>query len=66
MMRKKVQYTNITPIPSFIPRQLAIDFLHSHGEIIELNPLVTGHEAIKAPRDAPADEYVYRTTDQLR
>ena len=57
MMRKKVQYTNITPIPTFIPRQLAIDFLHSHGEIIELNPLVTGHEAIKAPRDAPADEY---------
>ncbi|CAE7216879.1 hypothetical protein P3342_013084 [Pyrenophora teres f. teres] len=57
IMRKKAQYVNITPIPSFIPRQLAIDFLHSHGEIIELNPLVTGHEAIKAPRDAPADEF---------
>ncbi|KAH7380037.1 hypothetical protein BKA66DRAFT_571118 [Pyrenochaeta sp. MPI-SDFR-AT-0127] len=57
MMRKKTQYTQITPIPSFIPRQLAIDFLHSHSEIIELNPLVTGHEAIKAPRDAPADEF---------
>lgn len=48
---------HITPIPSFIPRQLAIDFLHNHGEIIELNPLVTGHEPIKAPRDAPADEF---------
>ena len=57
MMRKKAQYVNITPIPSYIPRQLAIDFLHSHGEIIELNPLVTGHEPIKAPRDAPADEF---------
>lgn len=57
MMRKRTTYVNITPIPSFIPRQLAIDFLHSHGEIIELNPLVTGHEAIKAPRDAPADEF---------
>jgi hypothetical protein len=57
MMRKKAQYVNITPIPSFIPRQLAIDFLHSHGEIIELNPLVTAHEPIKAPRDAPADEF---------
>jgi hypothetical protein len=57
MMRKKAQYVNITPIPSFIPRQLAIDFLHSHGEIIELNPLVTGHQPIKAPRDAPADEF---------
>ncbi|USP74072.1 hypothetical protein yc1106_01346 [Curvularia clavata] len=57
MMRKKVSYVQITPIPSFIPRQLAIDFLHNHAEILELNPLVTGHEPIKAPRDAPADEF---------
>ncbi|KAH8732437.1 hypothetical protein GQ44DRAFT_766577 [Phaeosphaeriaceae sp. PMI808] len=57
MMKKKSTYTNITPIPSFIPRQLAIDMLQSHGEIIELNPLVTGYEAIKAPRNAPADEF---------
>ncbi|KAF2133281.1 hypothetical protein P153DRAFT_307949 [Dothidotthia symphoricarpi CBS 119687] len=57
MMRRKTAYTNITPIPSFIPRQLAIDILHSHGEVIELNPLVTGHNAIKAPRDAPSDEF---------
>lgn len=56
-MPKKVAYTNITPIPSHIPRQLAIDVLHSHGEIIELNPLVLGHHPIKAPRDAPADEF---------
>lgn len=57
MMKKKTTYTNITPIPSFIPRQLAIDILHSHGEVIELNPLVTGFEAVKAPRDAPSDEF---------
>ncbi|KAF1365548.1 hypothetical protein EJ07DRAFT_95590 [Lizonia empirigonia] len=57
MMRKKTTYINITPIPSFIPRQLAIDILHSHGEVIELNPLVTGFEAVKAPRDAPSDEF---------
>jgi hypothetical protein len=57
MMSKKIAYTNITPIPSFIPRQLAIDILHAHKEIIELNPLVIGHEGIKAPRDAPADEF---------
>jgi hypothetical protein len=57
MMKKKTTYTSITPIPSFIPRQLAIDMLQSHGEIIELNPLVTGFEAIKAPRNAPADEF---------
>jgi hypothetical protein len=57
MMKKKTTYTSITPIPSFIPRQLAIDMLQSHGEIIELNPLVTKFEAIKAPRNAPADEF---------
>ncbi|KAF2828649.1 hypothetical protein CC86DRAFT_368831 [Ophiobolus disseminans] len=57
MMKRKTTYTHITPIPSFIPRQLAIDMLQSHGEIIELNPLVTGFEAIKAPRNAPADEF---------
>jgi hypothetical protein len=57
MMRKKINYTNITPIPSHIPRQLAIDILQSHGEVIELSPLVTGYEGIKAPRDAPSDEF---------
>jgi hypothetical protein len=57
MMRKKTTYTNITPIPSFIPRQLAIDILHSHVEVVELNPLVTGVEPVKAPRDAPSDEF---------
>jgi hypothetical protein len=56
-MKKKSVYTNITPIPSHIPRQLAIDMLHSHGEIIQLNPLVTGHNPIKAPQTAPADEF---------
>lgn len=69
MMRKKTNYINITPIPSFIPRQLAIDILHSHGEIIELNPLVIGFEAIKAPRDAPSDEFYstwYEITERLQ
>ena len=57
MLRKKEVYTHITPIPSYIPRQLAIDILHSHGEIITLNPLVLEHHPIKAPRDSAADEY---------
>jgi hypothetical protein len=69
MMRKKSSYTNITPIPSFIPRALAIDILHSHSEIIELNPLVLAHEPIKAPRDAPADEFYstwYEITQRIQ
>lgn len=56
-MRKKETYTNITPIPACVPRQLALDILHSHGEIITLNPLVLSYHPIKAPRDAVADEY---------
>ena len=31
--------------------------LHSHGEIIELNPLVIEHHPVQAPKDAPADEF---------
>jgi hypothetical protein len=56
-MGKKTHYTNITPLPSRIPRQLAIDMLHSHAEVIELNPLVLEHHPIKAPKNAASDEY---------
>jgi hypothetical protein len=48
---------------------LAIDILHSHSEIIELNPLVLSHEPIKAPRDAPADEFYstwYEITQRIQ
>ena len=56
-MVKRTVYTKITPLPSHIPRQLALDMLHSHGEVISINPLVTGHKPIDAPRDAAADEF---------
>ena len=57
MLRKKEAFTVVTPIPGFIPRQLAIDILHSHSEVITLNPLVLEHRPISAPRNAAADEY---------
>ncbi|TPX14710.1 uncharacterized protein E0L32_005105 [Thyridium curvatum] len=57
MLRKKETFTIVTPIPGFIPRQLAIDILHSHSEVITLNPLVLEHKPVKAPRDAQADEF---------
>lgn len=57
MLRKKEAYTVVTPIPGFIPRQLALDILHSHSEVITLNPLVLEHHPISAPRNAAADEY---------
>lgn len=57
MLRKKEVFTTITPIPGYIPRQLAIDILHSHSEVITLNPLVLDHKPIPAPRSAAADEF---------
>ncbi|KAI1425531.1 hypothetical protein F5Y12DRAFT_370178 [Xylaria sp. FL1777] len=69
VLRKKEVYTIVTPIPSFIPRQLAIDILHSHAEVITLNPLVLTHKQIKAPRDAAADEYFstwYEITERVQ
>jgi hypothetical protein len=69
VLRKKENYTHITPIPSHIPRQLAIEILHSHSEIITLNPLVLDHKPIKAPRDAKADEYYstwYEVTERIQ
>jgi hypothetical protein len=53
----KTAYTKITPLPSNIPRQLALELLHSHEEVIQLNPLVTGVRSIEAPRTASTDEY---------
>ncbi|TKA33737.1 hypothetical protein B0A50_00573 [Salinomyces thailandicus] len=56
-MGKRSVYTKVTPLPSNIPRQLALDMLHSHAEVIQLNPLVTGVKAIEAPRDAVSEEF---------
>ncbi|KAK8068894.1 hypothetical protein PG994_005510 [Apiospora phragmitis] len=57
VLKKKEVFTIITPIPGFIPR------------VIELNPLVTGFKPIKAPRNAPADEYYstwYEITERIQ
>ncbi|KAL2753069.1 hypothetical protein ACRALDRAFT_1072815 [Sodiomyces alcalophilus JCM 7366] len=69
MLRKKEVYTTITPIPGFIPRQLALDILHSHSEVITLNPLVIDHKPIPAPPHAPVDEYYstwYEITERMQ
>ncbi len=69
MLRKKDNFTIITPIPGFIPRQLAIDILHSHPEVITLNPLVLDHKPIPAPHNAETDEYYstwYEITERIQ
>ncbi|PFH57915.1 hypothetical protein XA68_14421 [Ophiocordyceps unilateralis] len=57
VLRRRVAYTVVTPIPGFIPRQLALDILHAHSEVITLNPLVLSHRPVPAPRTATTDEY---------
>jgi hypothetical protein len=69
MLRRNETYTVITRIPGFIPRQLALDILHSHSEVITLNPLVLNHKPISAPRNAAADEYYstwYEITQRIQ
>ncbi|KAH7131057.1 hypothetical protein EDB81DRAFT_130238 [Dactylonectria macrodidyma] len=56
MLRKHEALTVVTPIPGFIPRQFAINVLHSHGEVITINPHVVHHKPIQAPADTPVDE----------
>ena len=68
-MGKRTLFTTITPLPAKIPRQLAIDMLHNHTEMIELNPLVIEHHPIKAPKSAAADEFFavwHELTDKVQ
>ncbi|KAL1984389.1 hypothetical protein VTN96DRAFT_9168 [Rasamsonia emersonii] len=48
-MFKRSVFTHITPLPSYVPRDVVVDILHSHGEMIELNPLVTSHRRCDPP-----------------
>lgn len=57
-MGKKTVFTNITPLPPNVSREVAIAMLHNHDEMIELNPLVIEHHPIQTPRDAAKDEFL--------
>ncbi|GAB7350098.1 hypothetical protein MBLNU459_g0765t1 [Dothideomycetes sp. NU459] len=67
-MSKRSIYTVITPLPATISRQTAVEQLHNHSEMIELNPLVIKHVQCKPPPNAPADEFHctwYELTDKI-
>ncbi len=69
VLRKKKVFTLCRPIPGFIPRQLAIDVLHNHSEVITLNPLVIDHHPIKPPPHAASDEFGctwYEVTERIQ
>ncbi|KAI5210754.1 hypothetical protein E4T42_00732 [Aureobasidium subglaciale] len=65
---KRSIYSVVTPLPPTVSRETAVAMLHSHSEMIELNPLVIRHEKCKPPSTAPADEFHaiwYELTDRI-
>ncbi|KAK3390934.1 hypothetical protein B0H63DRAFT_126601 [Podospora didyma] len=67
-MSKRTVFTTISPLPPNIPRQLVIEFLHDHEEMIDLNPLVIERHPIKPPAHCPPDEMDcawYSLTDKI-
>ena len=56
-MSKRTHFTTVTPLPAGITRETVLSTLHSHTEMIDLNPLVVDRHPIKPPRDAPAEEF---------
>lgn len=67
-MSKRSVFTTISPLPAGIAREVVLDFLHNHLEMIDLNPLVKERHPIKPPADAPADEMNciwYSLTDRI-
>lgn len=67
-MSKRTVFTTVTPLPPYMTRDLVIETLHSHSEMIELNPLVIRHQPCKAPAAATADEFHcswYQLTDNV-
>ncbi|KAF4470951.1 hypothetical protein FALBO_2120 [Fusarium albosuccineum] len=64
----RTTFTSITPLPPNIPRQVVIDFLHDHLEMIDLNPLIKERHQIPPPEHAPTEEkrcVWYSLTDRI-
>ncbi|KAK4450099.1 hypothetical protein QBC34DRAFT_273648, partial [Podospora aff. communis PSN243] len=67
-MFKRTQFTTISPLPANITRQVVVDFLHDHQEMIDLNPLVKERHPIAPPPHAPPEELEcvwYSLTDKI-
>ena len=67
-MSRRTVFTTLTPLPSRISRQTILEALHSHTDMIDLNPLVEERHQIKPPPEAIAEEYYcvwYSITDRV-
>lgn len=68
-MSKRTIFTTVTPLPAGVTRETVMETLHSHVEMIDLNPLVEERHPIKPPPDATAEEYHclwYSLTDRVQ
>lgn len=67
-MSKRTVFTTITPLPAGVTREVVLDTLHNHTEMIDLNPLVIERHVCPPPRDANAEEFHciwYSLTDRV-
>lgn len=68
-MSKKTIFTTLTSLPTGITREIVLESLHNHVEMIDLNPLVEERHQIKAPGKATAEEFHciwYSMTDKIQ
>ncbi|KAK0735731.1 hypothetical protein B0T21DRAFT_412332 [Apiosordaria backusii] len=55
-MSKRTVFTTVTALPPNITREVVVNFLHDHEEMIDLNPLVKERHPIPPPPHASLDE----------
>lgn len=68
-MSKRTVFTTVTPLPAGITRETVMETLHSHVEMIDLNPLVEERHPIKPPPNATPEEFHcqwYSLTDRVQ
>jgi hypothetical protein len=64
----KTQFTTITPLPAGISRETVLSTLHTHTEMIDLNPSHEERHRISPPPEATPEEYHcqwYQITDKV-
>jgi hypothetical protein len=64
----KTIFTTITPLPAGVSREIVLETLHDHLEMIDLNPTHTERHRINPPPEATPEEYHctwYQITDKI-